>query len=98
MSVAPQENYAAGFKGLTGKWRDASADGGLESGEVHGEVCDFGDLNAVAELSKKLAKRFDGDRVDGVLLNAGIGINAFKLTKDGYEWVVPAAKQSGESS
>ncbi|POY76415.1 hypothetical protein BMF94_0613 [Rhodotorula taiwanensis] len=94
LSVAPQENYAAGFKGLTGKWRDASADAGLESGEVHGEVCDFGDLNAVAELSKKLAKRFDGDRVDGVLLNAGIGINAFKLTKDGYEWVVPAAKHS----
>ena len=83
LHAAPKD-YQDGFHGLLGEWKDDSADGGQESGEVHAEVCDFRDLKAVAQLGKKLAERFS-DRLDGLLANAGLGVNNFALTKDGYE-------------
>ncbi|GAA6018724.1 hypothetical protein JCM8202_002211 [Rhodotorula sphaerocarpa] len=83
LDAAPKEAYADGFHGILGEWKDASAEGGKESGEVAAEVCDFKDLKAVAALSKKLAGRLD--RLDGLLLNAGIGVNEFALTADGYD-------------
>ncbi|KAG0654267.1 hypothetical protein C6P46_001825 [Rhodotorula mucilaginosa] len=83
LHAAPKD-YQDGFHGLLGEWKDDSADGGQESGEVHAEVCDFRDLKAVAQLGKKLAERFS-DRLDGLLANAGLGVNNFALTKDGYD-------------
>ncbi|GAA5865614.1 hypothetical protein JCM3774_002071 [Rhodotorula dairenensis] len=83
LAAAPQD-YQDGFHGLLGEWKDNSADGGLESGEVHAETCDFRDLKAVSQLGKKLADRFS-DRLDGLLANAGLGIKNFELTKDGYD-------------
>lgn len=83
LHAAPKD-YQDGFHGLLGEWKDDSADGGQESGEIHAEVCDFRDLKAVAQLGKKLAGRFS-DRLDGLLANAGLGVNNFALTKDGYE-------------
>lgn len=74
----PHESYSTGF----GSQSDDSADGGNESGEVEGKVCDFKDLKAVADLAKELAK---DDKLDGLFLIAGIGINAFETTKDGYD-------------
>ncbi|KWU45117.1 NAD(P)-binding protein [Rhodotorula sp. JG-1b] len=83
LHAAPKD-YQDGFHGLLGEWKDDSADGGQDSGEIHAEVCDFRDLKAVAQLGKKLAERFS-DRLDGLLANAGLGVNNFALTKDGYD-------------
>ncbi|GAA5985326.1 hypothetical protein JCM10908_002623 [Rhodotorula pacifica] len=83
LAAAPQD-YQDGFHGLLGEWKDHSADGGKESGEVHAEVCDFKDLKAVAQLGKRLADRFS-DGLDGLLANAGLGVNKFTLTDDGYD-------------
>ncbi|GAA5877881.1 hypothetical protein JCM16303_000272 [Sporobolomyces ruberrimus] len=72
------ESYSTGF----GSQKDNSADGGAESGEVIGHLCEFKDLKAVSELAKEVAKE---ERLDGVLLIAGLGVNSFEATKDGYD-------------
>ncbi|GAA5938615.1 uncharacterized protein JCM15063_005370 [Sporobolomyces koalae] len=74
------ESYSSGF----GSQTDNSADGGSESGEVVAKLCELKDLKAVAELSKELVKELDG-RLDGLFLIAGLGVNAFEQTKDGYD-------------
>jgi len=45
-------------------------------------LCELKDLKAVSELGKELAKE---ERLDGLFLIAGLGVNAFEMTKDGYE-------------
>ncbi|GAA6059338.1 hypothetical protein JCM10212_005918 [Sporobolomyces blumeae] len=72
------ESYSSGF----GLQRDKSAEGGHESGEVVGKLCEFKDLKAVAELAKEVAKE---ERIDGLFLIAGLGVNAFEATKEGYD-------------
>ncbi|GAA5905516.1 uncharacterized protein JCM6883_005355 [Sporobolomyces salmoneus] len=78
LKYAP-EAYAQGF----GSQKDNSADGGEESGEVEAHLCELKDLKAASELAKKLAEK--EERLDGLLLIAGLGVNAFELTKDGYD-------------
>ncbi|GAA5821785.1 hypothetical protein JCM11251_001023 [Rhodosporidiobolus azoricus] len=77
LEKAPHD-YKAGF----GSQRDNSANGATEDGEVEHKAVDFGDLNAVAAIAKELAKL---DRLDGFLGIAGLGVNNFELTKDGYD-------------
>jgi len=50
---------------------------------VFAKLCELKDLKAVSELAKELAK--EEDRLDGLFLIAGLGVNAFEMTKDGYE-------------
>lgn len=78
LAAAP-ETYRAGF----GSQADTSAEGGDKSGDVQWHQVDFSDLNQVAQESQKLAENLD--RLDGAFLVAGLGVNEFKLTKDGYE-------------
>ncbi|GAA5952301.1 hypothetical protein JCM21900_000479 [Sporobolomyces salmonicolor] len=73
------ETYRTGF----GSQTDNSADGGKESGEVEGKLCEFKNLDEVAKLAKELAGSLD--RLDGLVLLAGLGVNKFELTKDGYD-------------
>ncbi|GAA5902907.1 hypothetical protein JCM5296_006328 [Sporobolomyces johnsonii] len=73
------ETYRTGF----GSQADNSADGGKESGEVEGKLCEFKNLDEVAKLAKELAGSLD--RLDGLVLLAGLGVNKFELTKDGYD-------------
>ncbi|GAA5953678.1 hypothetical protein JCM3765_006935 [Sporobolomyces pararoseus] len=73
------EAYASGF----GSQKDNSADGGGKSGEIEAHLCDFKDLKAVAELGKKISEL--EKRIDVALLIAGLGVNEFELTKDGYD-------------
>lgn len=84
LARAPQD-YQDSFAGILGTWTDNSADGGKESGEVRARVVDFKDLKAVAKVAKELADSYD--RLDGFLGIAGIGVNKFTLTDDGFEYV-----------
>ncbi|GAA6020429.1 hypothetical protein JCM11491_000241 [Sporobolomyces phaffii] len=78
LKYAPK-SYSSGF----GSQEDNSGDGGQESGEVASHLCELKDLEAVSKLAKLLAK--DEDRIDGLLLIAGLGVNAFEATRDGYD-------------
>lgn len=78
LSKAPQD-YQEGFGGQ----KDDSGAEGVSDGSVEWEKCDLSDLNQVAEVGHKLATSLD--KLDGVYFIAGIGVNEFKLTKDGYE-------------
>ncbi|TNY18496.1 hypothetical protein DMC30DRAFT_52261 [Rhodotorula diobovata] len=82
LARAPQD-YQDSFAGILGTWTDNSADGGKESGEVRARVVDFKDLKAVAKVAKELADSYD--RLDGFLGIAGIGVNKFTLTDDGFD-------------
>ncbi|GAA5847117.1 hypothetical protein JCM9279_002696 [Rhodotorula babjevae] len=82
LSRAPQD-YQDSFSGILGTWTDNSADGAKESGEVSARVLDFKDLKAVARVAKELAGSLD--RLDGFLGIAGIGVNKFTLTDDGFD-------------
>lgn len=77
-------SYSSGF----GSQQDNSADGAEQSGEIETHLCELKDLKAVSELGKKIARH--EDRLDGLLLIAGLGVNKFELTKDGYECVLPS--------
>ncbi|GAA6033242.1 hypothetical protein JCM8097_003012 [Rhodosporidiobolus ruineniae] len=79
LSLAPHD-YAAGFGQL---FKDASGEGGEQSGEITAKVVDFKDLRAVAKVGKDLADKYD--RLDGFLGIAGLGVNKFTLTDDGYD-------------
>ncbi|GAA5821783.1 hypothetical protein JCM11251_001022 [Rhodosporidiobolus azoricus] len=78
LSAAPHD-YAVGFGSMT----DQSGEGGTESGEVEARVVDFKDLKAVTKVAKELAEKYQ--RLDGFLGIAGIGVNKFTLTDDGYD-------------
>ncbi|GAA5900915.1 hypothetical protein JCM6882_005977 [Rhodosporidiobolus microsporus] len=78
LASAPHD-YAAGF----GSMEDQSGEGGTESGEVEAKVVDFKDLKAVSKVAKELADKYE--RVDGFLGIAGLGVNKFILTDDGYD-------------
>ncbi|GAA5904992.1 hypothetical protein JCM8208_007654 [Rhodotorula glutinis] len=82
LARAPQD-YQDSFSGIRGTWTDNSADGAKESGEVSARVVDFKDLKAVAKVAKDLAGSLD--RLDGFLGIAGIGVNKFTLTDDGFD-------------
>ncbi|GAA6054440.1 hypothetical protein JCM3770_007217 [Rhodotorula araucariae] len=82
LTRAPQD-YQDSFAGILGTWTDNSADGAKESGEVRARVVDFKDLRAVAKVGKELAQQFD--RLDGFCGIAGIGVNKFTLTEDGFD-------------
>ncbi|BGP42653.1 hypothetical protein JCM10449v2_006665 [Rhodotorula kratochvilovae] len=82
LARAPQD-YQDSFAGILGTWTDNSADGATESGEVRARIVDFKDLRAVAKVGKELAQQFD--RLDGFLGIAGIGVNKFTLTDDGFD-------------
>ncbi|GAA5980371.1 hypothetical protein JCM5350_000962 [Sporobolomyces pararoseus] len=73
------ESYSSGF----GSQKDNSADGGEQTGEIEAHLCEFKDLKAVAELGKKISD--SEERIDAALLIAGLGVNEFELTKDGYD-------------
>ncbi|KAH8918514.1 NAD(P)-binding protein [Atractiella rhizophila] len=48
--------------------------------------CDFQDMKETLQCAKELTTRVEeGGRLDFLLLNAGMGINTFILTKDGVE-------------
>ncbi|BGP26910.1 short-chain dehydrogenase/reductase SDR family protein [Rhodotorula toruloides] len=79
---APKD-YQDGFAGIVGDYKDDSADGGNQSGEVSSRVVDFKDLKAVSKVGKELAEKYD--RLDGFLGIAGLGVNKFTLTADGYD-------------
>lgn len=79
---APKD-YQDGFAGIVGDYTDNSADGGKSSGEVSSRVVDFKDLKAVSKVGKELAEKYD--RLDGFLGIAGLGVNKFTLTADGYD-------------
>lgn len=82
LELAPKE-YAAGFEGLVSH-KDTSGDGEqVPGGKVEWKQVDFEDLNAVAKTAKELKDKLE--RLDGVFLLAGKGVNEFNLTKDGYE-------------
>ncbi|GAA5940059.1 hypothetical protein JCM3775_003266 [Rhodotorula graminis] len=82
LARAPQD-YQDSFSGILGTWTDNSADGAKESGEVRARVVDFKDLKAVAKVAKDLAGSLD--RLDGFLGIAGLGVNKFTLTDDGFD-------------
>ncbi|KAK4046927.1 hypothetical protein OIV83_005718 [Microbotryomycetes sp. JL201] len=77
------EAYRSGF----GSQQDSSSDGALvdsvKSSSVEWRQMDFEDLSNVATESNKLAQSLE--RLDGLYLIAGIGVNEFKLTKDGFD-------------
>ncbi|KAM0791825.1 hypothetical protein ACM66B_004084 [Microbotryomycetes sp. NB124-2] len=76
------EAYAAGF----GAHKDSSGDGEVKAeadSSVKWHQMDFEDLTNVANESKTLVSSLD--RLDGLYLIAGIGVNEFKLTKDGFD-------------
>lgn len=79
LGLGPKE-YAEGF----GAQKDKSGDGEqIPGGKVEWKQCDFEDLNDVATTAKELGEKLE--RLDGVFLLAGKGVNEFSLTKDGYE-------------
>ncbi|BGP26909.1 short-chain dehydrogenase/reductase SDR family protein [Rhodotorula toruloides] len=78
LGKAPHD-YKEGF----GTQGDNSANGATEDGQVEWRHMDGTDLKEVADVAKKLAGELD--RLDGFLAIAGLGVNAFKLTKDGYD-------------
>ncbi|GAA5853668.1 hypothetical protein JCM8547_007405 [Rhodosporidiobolus lusitaniae] len=78
LAAAP-EDYRAGF----GSFHDASGDEGKESGEVSAKVVDFKNLKAVSQAAKELAGKFD--RLDGLLGIAGLGVNKYTQTDDGFD-------------
>lgn len=82
LELAPKE-YAAGFQGIISH-KDSSGDGEqVPGGQVKWTRCNFEDLNEVAKTAKELKSKLE--RLDGVFLLAGKGVNDFSLTKDGYE-------------
>lgn len=81
------DDYAAGFghqEDLSGEV-DKNIVATVEGGQVEWTHCDLHDLNEVAKVGKELAQNLD--KLDGCFFIAGIGVNEFKLTKDGYESV-----------
>ncbi|GAA6016804.1 hypothetical protein JCM10207_003257 [Rhodosporidiobolus poonsookiae] len=78
LDQAPHD-YKAGF----GSMHDASGEGGTESGEVKSKVVDFKDLKAVARVAKELAGKYD--RLDAFLGIAGLGVNKYTQTDDGFD-------------
>jgi NAD(P)-dependent dehydrogenase (short-subunit alcohol dehydrogenase family) len=79
---APKE-YAAGFDGVLSH-KDTSGSGEqIPGGKLEFEQCNLEDLNEVAKTAKELKSKLE--RLDGVFLLAGKGVNEFSLTKDGYE-------------
>lgn len=81
LDKAPHD-YKEGF----GAQRDNSANGATKDGQVEWRHMEGADLKEVADVAKTLAGELD--RLDGFLAIAGLGVNAFELTKDGYECVV----------
>ncbi|BGP50833.1 hypothetical protein JCM10450v2_006759 [Rhodotorula kratochvilovae] len=78
LDQAPHD-YKAGF----GAQSDNSAKGGEQDGEVEWHQCDLKDLTQVAKVAQEVAGKLD--RLDGFLAIAGLGVNSFELTKDGYD-------------
>ncbi|BGP34578.1 hypothetical protein JCM10296v2_006400 [Rhodotorula toruloides] len=78
LDKAPHD-YKEGF----GAQRDNSANGATKDGQVEWRHMDGTDLKEVADVAKTLAGELD--RLDGFLAIAGLGVNAFELTKDGYD-------------
>lgn len=80
LDKAPHD-YKEGF----GSQRDNSANGATKNGQVEWRKMDGSDLKEVADVAKTLVGELD--RLDGFFAIAGLGVNAFELTKDGYECV-----------
>ncbi|ORY84742.1 hypothetical protein BCR35DRAFT_290319 [Leucosporidium creatinivorum] len=75
-----QEYIKTGDLGLGPKDGDGEQ---IPGGKVEWKQCDFEDLNDVATTAKELGEKLE--RLDGVFLLAGKGVNEFSLTKDGYD-------------
>jgi len=76
--TAPKD-YQEGF----GSGTDTSGEGGSKTGSVQLYNCELADLNDVAKTAKEIKDKVD--RLDIFAAIAGVGVNSFTRTKDGYD-------------
>ncbi|ERF76766.1 hypothetical protein EPUS_02305 [Endocarpon pusillum Z07020] len=75
ITLSNKEENARKAIGQLNSWGDTS--------RVIWQKCDLKDLRQVDQVARKL--REEEKRIDALVLNAGIGINGFELTKEGLD-------------